>query len=113
VTYSFRSHCGSEFDSASNRNEYQESFLGGEYGRCVGLTILPPSCADFLEIPGASSWNPKGLSRPVVGKLYLYLLVQFCKFLERWVLYDVNILFVNRHNNTAIFSESYFASVAV
>jgi hypothetical protein len=23
---------------------------GGEGGRCVGLTILPPSCADCLEI---------------------------------------------------------------
>ena len=25
---SFRSHCGPGFDSASNRNEYQEYFLG-------------------------------------------------------------------------------------
>jgi hypothetical protein len=25
---SFRSHCGPGVDSASNRNEYQESFLG-------------------------------------------------------------------------------------
>ena len=30
----------------SNRNEYHEYFLG----RCVGLTTLPPSCADCLEI---------------------------------------------------------------
>jgi hypothetical protein len=28
VTKSFRSHCGPGVDSASNRNEYQESFLG-------------------------------------------------------------------------------------
>jgi len=28
-------------DSASNRNEYQEYFLGGKGGRCVGLTNLP------------------------------------------------------------------------
>ena len=27
---SFRSHCGSEADSASNRNEYQEYFLGAK-----------------------------------------------------------------------------------
>jgi hypothetical protein len=58
VTYSFRSHCGPGVDSASNRNEYQEFFLGGKDGRCVGLTTLPPSCADCLEIlepqpPGA------------------------------------------------------------
>jgi hypothetical protein len=41
-------------DSASNRNEYQEYFLGDKGGRCVGLTTLPPSCADCLEI-----WEPR------------------------------------------------------
>ena len=41
-------------DSASNRNEYQEYFLGGKGGRCVGLTTLPPSCDDCLEI-----WGPQ------------------------------------------------------
>jgi hypothetical protein len=37
-------------DSASNRNEYQEYFLGGKGSRCVGLTILSSSCMDGLEI---------------------------------------------------------------
>ena len=37
-------------DPASNRNEYQEYFLGSKDGRCVGVTTLPPSCADCLEI---------------------------------------------------------------
>jgi hypothetical protein len=41
-------------DSASNRNEYQEYFLWGKGGRCVGLTTLLPSCADCLEI-----WAPQ------------------------------------------------------
>ena len=46
----------------------------GKDGRCVGLTTLPPSCADCLEILGVStSWSPKGQSRPVQGWLYLYL----------------------------------------
>jgi len=40
-------------DSASNRNEYQEYFLGDEGGQCVRLTTLPPSCDDCLEI-----WEP-------------------------------------------------------
>ena len=46
---------------------------GGKGGRCVGLTTLPPSCADCLEI-----WEPQppgtlwGLSRPVMGLLYLF-----------------------------------------
>jgi len=42
-------------DSAYNRNEYQEYFWGrGKGGWCVGLTTLPPSCADCLEI-----WVPQ------------------------------------------------------
>ena len=41
-------------DSASNRNEYQEFFGGVKDGRCVGLTTLPPSFADCLEI-----WEPQ------------------------------------------------------
>ena len=37
-------------DSASNRNKYQEYFLAGKGDRYVGLTTLPPSRADCLEI---------------------------------------------------------------
>jgi len=46
---SFRSHYGPRVDSASNRNEYQEQFLGGKGGRCVRLTTLPPSCAFVMK----------------------------------------------------------------
>ena len=53
LTLSSRPHCDPGVDSASNRNEYQECFLGGKGGRCVGLTTLPHSCADCLEI-----WEP-------------------------------------------------------
>ena len=53
VTQSFRPHYIPGIDSASLRNEYQEYFLGRKGGRCVGL-ILPPSCADCLEI-----WEPQ------------------------------------------------------
>jgi hypothetical protein len=36
-------------------------------GQGVGLTTLLPSCADCLEILGVpTSWNPQGLSRPVM-----------------------------------------------
>ena len=50
--------------TASNRNEYQEYFLGGKGGQCVGLTTLPSSCADCLEI-----WEPQppGTLRPCPG----------------------------------------------
>ena len=49
-----RPHYGPGVDAASNRKEYQEYFLGGKGGRCVGLTTLPPSYADCLEI-----WEPQ------------------------------------------------------
>ena len=61
----FRSHCDPGVDSASNRNEYREYFLGGKGGRCVGLTTLPPSCDDCLEIlepqPPGTLWACPGL----------------------------------------------------
>ena len=54
LTLSFRLHYGPGVDSASNRNEYQKYFLGDKGGRCVGLTTLPPSGAECLEI-----WEPQ------------------------------------------------------
>ena len=58
---------GPGVDSATNRNEYyKEYLLAVKGGRCVGLTTLPPSRANCLEILGASnSQSPKGLSKPV------------------------------------------------
>jgi hypothetical protein len=53
LTQSFRPYYGPRVDSASNRNEYQEYFLGGKGGRCVGLN-LPNLCADCHEI-----WEPQ------------------------------------------------------
>ena len=44
----FHTHNG--VDSASNRNEYHEYFLGDKGGWCVGLKTLPPACAYYLEI---------------------------------------------------------------
>jgi len=61
-------HYGRRVDSASNRNEYQGYLLEGKVGRLVGLTTLPPSCADYLEILGSSiSWNRKDRSGPLMG----------------------------------------------
>jgi len=47
-------HYGPGVDSDSNRNEYQENFVGGKGGQCIGLKTLPPSCADHLVI-----WEPQ------------------------------------------------------
>jgi hypothetical protein len=49
--------------------------IPGGSGRCVRLTISPPSCAKCHENLGAqNSWNPLGHTGPVTGFLYLYLL---------------------------------------
>jgi len=62
-------------DSASNRNEYQEYFLGGKCSRCVELTTLSPSHADCHEIwERQTSGNLWYCNRQVMGLLYLLLL---------------------------------------
>ena len=57
---SFRSHYGPGFDSASNRNEYQECFLVGKGGQCVRLTTLPPSCAVVTNSGDHNFLGPSG-----------------------------------------------------
>ena len=53
---------------ASKRHEYQVYLLGCKGCRYIGMTTLPPSCADCIEILGVlSSWIPKGLSRALMG----------------------------------------------
>jgi hypothetical protein len=49
-TWSFRPHYGPGVNLASNRNEYQKNFLGGKDSRCVGLTNLPSSRVNSLEV---------------------------------------------------------------
>ena len=64
---SFRSHYGPGVDSASNRNEYQEYFLGvkgGRYNHPVPLS---------RNLGTLTSWNPQGPFGPVTGLLYLLL----------------------------------------
>jgi hypothetical protein len=73
-------------DSASNRNEYQEHFMGGKGGRCVGLTTLPPSRADCLE-----TWEPqppgtlRGLSRRVMWLLHPFTVFMYVHGYRRTV----------------------------
>ena len=58
LTQSFRSHYGPGVDPVSNRNEYQEHFLGVKSGRCVRLT-LPPSC-DVMKSGNLNFLEPSG-----------------------------------------------------
>ena len=67
----FRSHYGPGVDSASNRNEYQEYFLGVK--GAVRLTTYHHPVPLSRNLGTLTSWNPLGLSRPVMGLLYLYL----------------------------------------
>ena len=57
---SFRSHYGPGVDSASNRNECQERFLGGKGGRCIRLTTLQPSCAVVVKSGNLNFLEPSG-----------------------------------------------------
>jgi len=57
---SFRSHYGPGVESASNRNEYHVYFLGGKGGRCVRLTILPPSYAVVMKSGNLNLLEPSG-----------------------------------------------------
>ena len=59
-------------NSASNRNEYQEYFLGGKGGQCVRLTTYHHPVPLSRNLGTLTSWNPLGLSRPVMGMLYLF-----------------------------------------
>ena len=65
IILKFRPQHVAGFDSASNRNEYQEYFLGSKGGQLVGPTTILPSCADCLEIrepqPPGTSWDCPGL----------------------------------------------------
>jgi hypothetical protein len=49
-------------------------FPGGKGGRCVGLTTLPPLCADWLEI-----WEPQppGTLRACPGLQWDYFALTF------------------------------------
>jgi hypothetical protein len=57
---SFRLHYGPGVDSASNRNEYQEYFLGGRCGWCIRLTTLPSSCAIVKKSGNLNFLEPSG-----------------------------------------------------
>jgi hypothetical protein len=69
----FQTHYDPGVDSASNRNEYQESSWELKGGRHVRLTILPPYLSRFSrENMGAStSHKPMDFHSLLQGELYL------------------------------------------
>ena len=62
IDITFRLHYGPGVASAFNRNEYQESFLGGKGGRCVGWQ---PCHIHLLIVLLSGSLNLQETSEPV------------------------------------------------
>ena len=55
--------------NSASKNEYQDT-PGGKGGRCVRVTTLPPPLCRKSRKSGALTYRiPKGLLRPVAGKL--------------------------------------------
>jgi len=48
-------------------------FPGGKGGRCVRLTTYHHPVRLSRNLGALTSWNPLGLSKPVMGLLYLYI----------------------------------------
>jgi len=49
------------------------SISWGKSGRCVRLTTYHHPVLLLRNLGTLTSWNPLGLSRPVMGLLYLYI----------------------------------------
>jgi len=86
LTNSFRSHYGPGVDSASNRNEYREYFLGGKGGRCVRLTTYHHPVPLSRNLGTLTSWKLLGLSGSVTGLLYYEVKVLTYIYFEDWIL---------------------------
>jgi len=77
---SFRSHYGTGVDSASNRNQYQEHFLGGKGGRCGRLTTLQPSCAVVMKSGNLNFLEPSGTLQPCNGTALPLWILTLCQY---------------------------------
>jgi hypothetical protein len=89
-TYSFQPHYGPGFDSAANRNEYQESSWGVKGGRRLRLTTLMSSVSRLSreDVGVSTTHNPMGLHGLLQGQLYL-----LCDLLVHSPSYFHNIVF--------------------
>jgi len=70
---SFRSHYGPGVDSASNRNECQEHFLGVKTAGAKDWKPYHHPLPLSWNLGTLTFWNSLGHSRPVTGLFYLYL----------------------------------------
>jgi hypothetical protein len=77
---SFQTRYGPGIDSASNRNEYQPVH------RADNLTTF--MCQLSWNLEASTSWNPLGLSRPVIRLLY-HFTFPVMKYIMMWFQYLV------------------------
>jgi len=77
-TKSFWSHCSHGVDSNSNRNKYQEYFLGVKAAACLRLTTLPPSCAVFTKSGNLNFLETSGSVQACNGTALLFGYLRFC-----------------------------------
>jgi hypothetical protein len=68
-----RPHYGPGVDSASNRNEYQEYFLGVTRPVRKADNLATFMCRLSYSLRASASWNTQALSRPVMELPYLYV----------------------------------------
>jgi hypothetical protein len=62
-------------DSACNRNYYQEYFLGVKAAGARTDDLTTFMCQLSWNLWAPTSWNPQGMSSPVMGLLYLFMCV--------------------------------------
>ena len=72
LTQSFWPHCGPGVDSASNRNSTRNISWGVKAAGTLGWQPYHLHVLSWNR-GTSTSWNPQGLSRPVMGLLYLYV----------------------------------------
>ena len=69
VTSLNQNHKDLKVDSAYNRNEYQEYFLGYKVASAQGWHVYHLNCRSSGNLGASTSWNPQGFSGPVIALL--------------------------------------------
>jgi hypothetical protein len=95
-TFSVRKQHDPEVSLALNRNEYQKYFLGRGGGRCSvrradSLTTF--MCRLSWNLRVSAFMNRLGLSRSVLGLIYLYLYItRTCNFYRQYIFIEMSVL---------------------
>ena len=86
-----RRHYGPGVDSVSDRNEYQEYILGVKAAGVYGWKTYTFMCRLSWNLEASTSWDPRGLSRPVEELLYLLLYTVFIYLVPSHILISFSV----------------------